>query len=323
MDELVSVIVAMYNSSKFIEKTVSCLVSQTYKTVEIILVDDGSTDGTFELVQSLARANENIRCYRKVNEGVASTRNYGIERATGRYIAFCDHDDLWKQKKLECQMLLFGEDAHVGLVYSQVRFIDKQGKVIKDSVPDMLYEGDVFRQLLSRNFIPFSSVVVRKSCFDLLGKFRENRQMHGSDDRNMWTRIATRFKVRCCSEVLVDIVKHGQNYSDQEAKMLAAGLQGLDDVWKCFPEIKERNTHLFRKSYSDIYRDYGVSFFTQGDYGSARSCMLAAARAEPWRISTYKYLLLSLMPKRFVDCVRVVRRKILERVNCQRDYPVS
>lgn len=319
MSELVSVVVAMYNSSEFIGNTINCLISQTYDPVEIILVDDGSIDGTFALVQSLTSATKNIYCYRKENGGVASARNYGIKRASGRYIAFCDHDDLWSQQKLSHQIPLFDEDAYVGLIYSPVRFIDKQGRIHRDRVPDTAYEGDVLEQLLCRNFIPFSSVVIRKSCFDLLGGFREDRQMHGSDDRNMWIRLATQFKVRCCPEVLVDIVKHGQNYSDQEAKMLEAGLRCLDDIWTSFTELKEWNIRLFWKSYGQIYRDYGVSFFTQGDYGKARSCMIAAARVEPWRTVTYKYLLLSLMPKRFVDNIRVVRRETLGLINCQRD----
>jgi hypothetical protein len=142
--------------------------------------------------------------------------------------------------------------------------------------------------------------------------------MHGSDDRNMWIRLATRFRVRCCEEVLVDIVSHGQNYSDHQAKMLEAGLRCLADIWKCLPEIRKRDKRLYRRSYAEIHRTYGVTFFVQSDYGAARACMLSAARAEPWRISTYPYLLLSLMPKRLLDGARLVRRRALAFVNRRR-----
>ena len=317
MNELVSIVVAMYNSASFIEKTIECLVSQTYSPVEIILVDDGSTDGTFALVEALARSTKSIRCYRKENGGVASARNYGIQRATGSYVAFCDHDDWWTREKLARQMPLFGADPGVGLVYSPVRAVDEQGGILKDRMPGTVYEGEVLERLLCYNFIPFSSVVVRKACFDLLGGFREDRLMHGSDDRNMWIRLATRFRVRCCQDVLVDIVRHGQNYSDQDAKMLEAGLRCLADIWKSVPEIRKRDERLYRRSYSEIHRLYGVTFFAKGDYGASRACMLSAARAEPWRISTYPHLLLSLMPSRLVDRARAVRRRALALGNRQ------
>jgi glycosyltransferase involved in cell wall biosynthesis len=311
MSELVSIVVPMYNSARFIEKTIERLVSQTYSPVEIILVDDGSTDGTFAFAEELTRPFRGVRCYRKENGGVASARNYGIQRATGCYVAFCDHDDHWSRQKLARQVPLFGADPAVGLVYSPVRAVDGQGAILKDRMPDTLYEGEVLERLLCWNFIPFSSAVVRKACFDLLGGFREDPLMHGSDDRNMWIRLATRFRVRCCDEVLVDLVRHGQNYSDQDAKMLEAGLRSLADIWTCFPEIRQRDERLYRRSYSEIHRRYGVTFFAQGDYRAARMCMLSAARAEPWRISTYPYLLLSLLPSRLVDRARAVRRRAL------------
>ncbi len=298
---------AAFNSSEFIVETVERLVSQTYAPVEVIIVDDESTDNTLDVIHGLSRKYSNVICYGKSHGGVAAARNFGIGKAKGRYIAFCDHDDLWSGEKLEKQLPFFEGNEKVGLVYSYARRVDKTNESTMMVGPESAKEGDVFSKIVLANFIPFSSAVVKKECFELVGGFCEDQGMQGSDDRNMWTRIAKDFEVRCCREPLVDILIHGGNYSLREKKMLTAGVRCLDHIWSCFPLVKQANHALFRKSYADLYFHYGRNLFHEDDFGSARKCMFMTARFQPWRFSTYLYFISSLMPLQIVRYIRARR----------------
>lgn len=306
MNELVSVIVATYNSSNFIINTVNHLQNQTYNPIEIIIVDDGSTDNTIDCINEIITTSKNVFIYIQSNSGVASARNFGINKARGKYIAFCDHDDLWNSDKLAKQIDFFS-DKEVGLVYSKARYVDKDGMAITHSVPDEILEGYIFEKLICDNFIPCSSVVVRKTCFDDVGLLCENREMHGSDDRNIWTRIARKFKIKCCNEVLVDIVIHNENYSLMEDKMLLAGICCLNDLWSRFPEIKENNINLFNKSYYKLYSGYGRTFFSLNNLASARQCMFNAIEYNNVCILSYFYLVASFFPIQFIMLIRKIK----------------
>ena len=121
MRPLVSVIIPTYNQREYLVQAIESVLAQTYESVEVIVVDDGSTDDTAQAVATMGRA---VRYIRQSNRGAAASRNAGIAHATGQYVAFLDHDDLWMPQKLAMQVSLFGEDAKLGLVYSAIRFFD-------------------------------------------------------------------------------------------------------------------------------------------------------------------------------------------------------
>ena len=100
MNELVSIVVPIYNTEQYIPKCIESLINQTYKNLEIILVDDGSTDNSFNICEKYQKEDERIKLFHKENGGVSSARNYGIKKATGKYICFCDSDDYYSLKAL-------------------------------------------------------------------------------------------------------------------------------------------------------------------------------------------------------------------------------
>ena len=149
--QLVSVITPMYNSEAFISETIYSVINQTYKNWELILVDDYSTDTTLEIVKSFLDKYPNISIIKnEKNLGAAISRNQGILKAKGEYIAFLDADDLWKPEKLERQ-LIFMKDEKCGVSYSSYELINEQGSSLKKMIkalPSLSYQ-----KLLKSNYV--------------------------------------------------------------------------------------------------------------------------------------------------------------------------
>ena len=161
---LVSVIIPVYNGSDFLAAAIESVLGQTYRPTETILVDDGSTDNSWTLIESYGSRVTGIR---QKNQGVAHARNCGILHARGEFVAFLDQDDWWASDKVEQQVRAFLRDDRVGLVHTGVRHYDEvAGNFAKplnpNSHPEQLI-GNCYDRLLLGNFVHNSSVMVRKS----------------------------------------------------------------------------------------------------------------------------------------------------------------
>jgi glycosyltransferase involved in cell wall biosynthesis len=187
---LVSVVVANYNMGAYVGSAIRSISDQTVRDIEIIVVDDGSTDDSWAVIREAALSDSRIVPIRQANAGQASAKNAGIGVARGQYVAFCDADDLWKPTKLEEQLTPF-EDPTVGVVYSDLCIIDEQGRQTNktDMVP---VTGWVLQTLFFRNFVPFSTAIVRKRALDECGPFNEQYRM--GIDWDLWLRIARKYQ---------------------------------------------------------------------------------------------------------------------------------
>ena len=160
--ELVSAVIPAYNAQETVAATIASVVAQTYRRMEVIVVDDGSHDATAELVRNLALGDPRIRLVRQSNQGSAAARNAGIEHARGDYIAPLDADDLWHPTKIEKQMNVMRQRGpRVGLVYCWSRAIDGQMRILFD-LPSFSYRGDVFAPLILHNFITSGAPLFRR-----------------------------------------------------------------------------------------------------------------------------------------------------------------
>jgi glycosyltransferase involved in cell wall biosynthesis len=124
---LVSVVIASYNMAAYLPLTVKSVLDQVYRNIEVIIIDDGSTDGTKEAVRPYLD-DPRVKYLFQENKGQAAAKNYGIRESRGEYVAFLDGDDMWVSEKLEQQMPLFLHSKDVGVVYSRVLYIDETGK---------------------------------------------------------------------------------------------------------------------------------------------------------------------------------------------------
>ena len=163
-ENLVSIITPMYNSEKFITKTIDSVLNQTYKEWEMIIVDDCSKDSSPEIVKEYAKKDSRIRYIElKVNKGVSNARNVAIENANGQYIAFLDSDDIWDKDKLQKQIEFMKKENHI-LTFTAYELIDennnKLNKVI--NVP----ESVDYKTLLKGNIIGCLTVVIDRSKLD-------------------------------------------------------------------------------------------------------------------------------------------------------------
>lgn len=182
---LVSVIVTTYNRREMLLKTLDAVLSQTYRDLELIVVDNDSGDGTEAGVAGLDDGR--IRYFRNANGGViAVNRNFGIERAVGNFIAFCDDDDIWFPDKLERQMELFSSKPEIGVVASNAYLFDGRRRIglVLARVP----RGPIGRShlLFRGNPILLSSAVVRKDLLDEYGGFCRAPELVAAEDYDLW-----------------------------------------------------------------------------------------------------------------------------------------
>lgn len=183
---LVSVVVATYNMGHYLPHAVRSALAQTYRNIEVIVVDDGSTDDTATVVQPLL-ADPRVRYVPKPNGGQASAKNRGIQEARGEFVAFLDSDDAWEPEKLALQIPLFLASPRVGVVYARYVEMDEQGRLGQVST-NQFHRGHVSGPMLVFNFIGFSTSVVRRECFDRLGIFRDDLGM--GIDYELWLRLS-------------------------------------------------------------------------------------------------------------------------------------
>lgn len=160
-NNLVSVIIPVYNAQRYIEETLMSVLKQTYKDVEIVVIDDCSKDKSGEIVKALFEKNSNIvyHCMEQ-NGGVAVARNKGLELATGRYIAFLDSDDLWQDNKLEKQ-IAYMKEHDKGFVFSAIEMMDENGNERKKK--RKIKTKVSYKVLLKNTVIPTSTVVIDRN----------------------------------------------------------------------------------------------------------------------------------------------------------------
>ena len=203
MNPRISVVIPSYNRAYCIEKTIDSVLEQKRDDTEIILVDDGSTDNTRELVQN--KYGNQVRYIYQENQGIPAARNTGIKNAQGDFIAFLDSDDYWYPGKLEKQMALIAEHPEYGLVASRFDKIQCAENIKKTNRP-LSYQsrrgksGWVLNDLFQANFIRTSSVMIRRDCFDRVGLFDEKQKQ--AQDYDLWLRMAAEYQVGFINEVL-------------------------------------------------------------------------------------------------------------------------
>jgi glycosyltransferase involved in cell wall biosynthesis len=181
----VSVIIPSYNKAEYTRRTVESVLAQTYKNIEILVIDDGSKDNTKEVMAQYAGR---IHFIEKANGGACSARNEGIRRATGEYVTFLDCDDLYVPQKIERCVSYLEANPDFGFVYTGVYFIDENDAVISTYDHPNSREGYITSGLILGNFICNSTIVVRQSVLQKAGFFDENFFTPG--DWDLWLRFS-------------------------------------------------------------------------------------------------------------------------------------
>lgn len=202
----VSVIIPAYNAMTYLPETVESVLRQTFTDFEVLIIDDGSSDHIVEWVSQLV--DPRVKLISQENQGACAARNTGIAQAQGEYIALLDADDLWEPTILEKQVRCLEDDPAVGLVHTWMAIIDQQGRPTGRVITSNA-EGEVWKQLVEKNPVPCSSVMVRRCCFDTVGVF--DQSLLNIDDWDMWIRIAACYRFAVIKEPLMRYRQHHNN----------------------------------------------------------------------------------------------------------------
>jgi glycosyltransferase involved in cell wall biosynthesis len=218
---LVSAIVPAYNAQRFVAEAIDSALAQTYRRLEVIVVDDGSTDGTAGV---LSRYGAKIVALHQTNKGLSDARNRAVEAAGGKYVAFLDADDRWAPGKIEKQVAFLEAHDECGLVHTGHRIVDAMGHVRGDLTPRPL-RGRCLVQLIEGNLITASSVMVRRA----LARQHPFR-LRAAEDWDAWLRIAEEHEIGMISEALTDYRVHDANMTRIPRLMLSSSIEALDGV---------------------------------------------------------------------------------------------
>ena len=201
-EQLVSVVVPAYNAAATLAHTLEATLAQTYRNLEILVVDDGSRDASGSIAREFALRDPRVRLLRKANGGLSSARNHGVAHARGDLIALLDADDLWHPEKIAKQVAaLRGAGGQAGLVYTWTALLDPDGRLNGRYVVAR-HEGDVFASLLLYNFLaPGSATLIRRACLEAVGGFDETLR-EGCEDLMCCLMLAERFDFVVVPEVL-------------------------------------------------------------------------------------------------------------------------
>jgi glycosyltransferase involved in cell wall biosynthesis len=299
MSELISVIIPTYNGATrgFLPQAIESVLAQTYRNFELLLIDDGSTDGTGQLCEHYLVDSRVKYIYQK-NAGVAAARNYGIRESHGEYICFLDDDDLWISTKLEEQLSFVKNlsDKNLGLCYTGLEIITKYG-VRTGAIQANSANGNVFTQMLIENVVNCtSSVMIPRKVFEDVGLFREH--LSYAEDYDLWVRIAKTYFLYSIDRVLVLYREHGGNASKKLDKI---DFYALTVVFEAVIEHRDATLKAFYLKRAE-YR-----FWLQ-DYKSFRRYVKFASTYGEVGLSTRGRYVISYFP-RVVSMVRNIKRK--------------
>jgi glycosyltransferase involved in cell wall biosynthesis len=240
---LVSVVMPAYNAERTIARTISSVLAQTYTNLEVVVVDDGSTDATREIAESFARRDPRLRVLRKENEGVARARNFGMQAARSELIAPVDADDLWHTSKIEKQvaaLLAAGEDT--AFVYALFRVIDERDMVLRSS-PVYRMRGRVLCQHVLVNFVGNgSAMLLRRAAALEFGGYDaslQGRGAQGCEDLLLQLRMASRYHVEVVPEYLVGYRRHSQSMSADLQRMARSYVLAFDDLRREYRQVPQ------------------------------------------------------------------------------------
>lgn len=207
---VVSVVIPTYNMSKYVGSAIRSVLNQSFQSLEIHVVDDGSTDDTAEAIAEFS-SESRLKCLFQNHSGLSTARNEGIAKSSGRYIAFLDADDVWMQRKLERQLALLEGDPEIGVVYCAFRFINSEGVILPRRWKAPPKHGSLYEDLMFGNVIAGSgsAVLVRRGLLSRAGLFDES--LPTCEDQDMWRRLSRICKFHYLDEVLVQIRVHSSS----------------------------------------------------------------------------------------------------------------
>jgi glycosyltransferase involved in cell wall biosynthesis len=285
--------VSTSQEEQWLRRSIESVLNQTVTDLELLLIDDGSTDRTFEVLQEYTDDGR-VSCIRQENQGYAGARNTGLEEGSGEYFAFIGQDDRWLPDKLERQLSVI-EKQDADIVHSNVYHIDREGnrRGIRQSEypPQQIGNRDFIRELFLGNFICIQSVLARQEA---IGDHRFDEKFHINCDHDMWLRLASECNIQYLDELLVEKRYHGNNTSSNYERMFEERKHIAEKMVDVYPFLKS----LRGRKLGDAYYMYGKDLLENGEARRARQAILKAICHDPSNLESYGTFLASLLGSR-------------------------
>ena len=278
----VSIIIPTFNRRDYITIALDSVLAQTYKDYEIIIIDDGSSDDTKEVLKPYQ---DKIHYFYHDNKGIPATRNRGVREAHGDYIALLDSDDYWLPEKLERQMDCFKKNPHYGMVATRCSSITQDGRFREKNRPGK--SGWILNDLFKANFIRTSSAMIKKECFEKVGFFDESLPMY--EEVDLWLRIAKHYPIGFINTPLTVYIDNPQGVSTNSlaGRLLRQKVLEKNYLKECIP------LDLYRKRVSSNYYSIGKHYLHQGAKSEGKKYFKQSINLHPLNLKSLFYYTLS------------------------------
>lgn len=230
-DKLVTVWIPAYNHEKYIQETINSVINQTYKNIELIIINDGSPDKTDEKIMELydkcKERFERFEYISRENRGLVNTINELNQLAKGYYITGLASDDFYAPTKIEKQVEALEKNSEYAMCYSNMIGVDKDSNIILNKYKNKYVKsGYIFEDILFRNFITAPTVIIKKSILDEVGEYEIKYKI---EDHPMWLKISKKYKILYLDEDLVYYRDHDSNMSKNSEFMVEEMEKILND----------------------------------------------------------------------------------------------
>lgn len=305
---VVSVVIPAHNDAQFLRDALDSALAQTFDDYEVVVVDDGSTDETPQILAEYAERHPAcIRAIRQDQSGASAARNRGIRASRGEFVAFLDADDMWLPSKIEKQVAAFRSDPSLGLVTTcHEGYTDSEVVTWGHNKRDYLFaDENLARAIVIHSNLGTPTVMVPRAVLDDVGLFDEDLAI--AEDDNLWIRITARYPARLVDEVLVRCRLRPGSLSTDGDQLFRDVMQSLDRLMDGDPVIRERIRDGVPIRKSRILWDRGYDEFARGDNAAARRSFLEAIRHQPSNGRAWAYLAVALLPAGLVRQLRRLR----------------
>jgi glycosyltransferase involved in cell wall biosynthesis len=291
-----SVIIPTFNHGQYLMRAIDSVLGQTYKNLEIIVVDDGSTDNT----KDQARAYDGLITYiYQPNKGLADARNTGIKASLGEFIAFLDADDWFLKDNLQIKMSFLESHRDAAWVYSDWQYVDEEGNYLKRGAEKFKYaakklNGYIFQELVhNRNFISPCTVVVKKTVLEDVNYFDPN--VICQEDLDLWLRISLKYPAHYMDKVLVYVTVHPKSLSTDFTKWVNGNAVIADKLKDLIPDNFQGRQKLMNKIIADKHTFWGRDFSRKGQFSKAIQEYCNSINHLPLQKRVYWLMLLAII----------------------------
>ncbi|MDX1634508.1 MAG: glycosyltransferase [Marinobacter sp.] len=279
---MISVVTPTYNRADFLPEAVRSVLDQTFPDFELLIVDDGSTDNTREVLAPFLE-DPRVHYQYQANQGQSMARNHALSRARGRFICFLDSDNAWLPDKLEKQMAAFEQHPDVDVVYGDIITIDEGGREL--SRENMRrYSGHIAAQMLRDNCVSMNTAMARRRCFDEMGGMSGTRRV--ADDYDLWLRFSARYRFLYLPEFFAKYRVMADQISSDKRRRFDTNEQIIHDFLRDYPEAVTRLET--RRGLASFYSRKARHYALNGDRATSwnsfsRGLRYGAANTTVWR----------------------------------------